>query len=333
MPLKITTADERLARDPKVNIALFGPAGVGKTFQARTLDQDTTLFVDLEAGMLALDGDAGVEPWRGDSINVRHAAQEIGVHPWEFCRALACLLCGPDPSVRSEGDSGFSVADSIHPYGPTMYNMYLDAFGADFSKYNTLFFDSITVAARFCLDWSKRQPEAMSEKTGKPDNRGAYGLHGQEMVRWLTTLQHIPGKSIIVVGILDVEEDELHRMIYSPQIDGSKAARELPGIFDVVLTLGFFNLDDGGNATLDMKHGQHRGFVCQKSNPWGVPAKSRGGTLEMIEAPNLATLMDKITGGKRLDKPDFTAGAAPAPNPLPATPSPTTEAPAEGATA
>jgi hypothetical protein len=29
-----------------------------------------------------------------------------------------------------------------------------------------------------------------SEKTGKPDVRGAYGLHGREMIGWLTHLQH-----------------------------------------------------------------------------------------------------------------------------------------------
>src|SRR3546814_8636470 len=68
--------------------------------------------------------------------------------------------------------------------------------------------------------WSKRQPEAYSEKTGKPDTRGAYGLHGQEMVTWLTQLQHIPEKSVVVVGILDVTYDDFKRPVYEPQIDG-----------------------------------------------------------------------------------------------------------------
>src|SRR3546814_18105322 len=98
-----------------------------------------------------------------------------------------------------------------------------------FAKYATLFVDSITVAARMSFAWSKRQPEAYSEKTGKPDTRGAYGLHGQEMVTWLTQLQHIPEKSVVVVGILDVTYDDFKRPVYEPQIDGSKAGREQIG--------------------------------------------------------------------------------------------------------
>jgi hypothetical protein len=45
-------------------------------------------------------------------------------------------------------------------------------------RYETIFIDSITVAGRLCLQWCRGQPEAFSERTGKPDLRGAYGLHG-----------------------------------------------------------------------------------------------------------------------------------------------------------
>lgn len=89
MSLKIITADERLSRKPKINACIFGPPGVGKTYQVRTLDPQRTLVLDMEAGLLAA-GD-----WPGDSIDVRKQAHELGVHPWELCRALACLLgCG-----------------------------------------------------------------------------------------------------------------------------------------------------------------------------------------------------------------------------------------------
>ena len=59
MALHIISANERLAARQKVNIALFGPSGVGKTFQASTLDPEKTLFLDLEAGTLA------IQAWRG----------------------------------------------------------------------------------------------------------------------------------------------------------------------------------------------------------------------------------------------------------------------------
>src|SRR3546814_2728418 len=83
MALRIITAEERLSRKPKINVALFGPSGAGKTFQAQTLDPETTLFMDLEAGTLSLQN------WRGDVIDVRKEAAALGVHPWEFARAMA----------------------------------------------------------------------------------------------------------------------------------------------------------------------------------------------------------------------------------------------------
>jgi hypothetical protein len=266
--LRIVSADERLARPSKINIAIFGPSGVGKTTQARTLDPATTLFVDLEAGTLAL------QDWRGDVLDIRQAATDTGIDPWELTRAIGCLLAGPDP------------ADHAGPYSRTAFDAYAKVIDpAMFAKYSTIFVDSITVASRLCFAWSQRQPQAFSEKTGKPDIRSAYGLLGQEMVRWLTTLQHIPGKSIIVVGILDRKEDDLGRVTFEPQVEGGKTARELPGIFDQVLTLADMKADDGK---------QYRAFVTQQMNPMGFPAKDRSGRLDPLEPPDLGRLMQKI---------------------------------------
>jgi hypothetical protein len=297
MPL-ITTADERLSRKPKVNIALLAPSGWGKTFQARTLDPATTLFVDLEAGTLALNGSKtdGSDAWRGDVIDVRQQAAAIGVHPWEFARALICLLGGPDPAAAPE-----------NAYSAGQYAAYTAALGdpAQFAKYTTVFIDSITVASRLCFAWAKRQPEAVSEKTGKPDNRGAYGLLGQEMVSWLTQAQHIANKSIIVVGILNVTKDDFGRPVYEPQIEGGKTGLELPGIFDQIITGAMFDLSSG-TPVMDLTKGTERGFVCHLANGYGLPAKDRSGRLANIEAPNLGALMAKIQSGQRADTPQFT---------------------------
>lgn len=151
MALKIITADQRAAAPHKVNILLFGPSGVGKTTQARTLDPSNTLFIDAEAGMLA------VADWKGDHIDVRQQALDLGVHPWEFLRAVACVLCGPDPS------------DTSGPYSKGAYDTYVGAFGgADvFAKYATIFADSITVASRLCFSWCQMQPEAFNQQ-GNP---------------------------------------------------------------------------------------------------------------------------------------------------------------------
>lgn len=281
MALKIITADERLAAPQHINQAIFGPSGVGKTTLARTLDPETTLFVDLEAGMLAV-GD-----WKGSHIDVIEQAKAMGCHPWDLCKALAVWIGGPDPA-----------ADPNHPeqapYAEPAYNSYCAALGdpAMVAGKNKLFWDSITVAGRMSFGWSMRQPQSFSEKTGKPDMRGTYGLHGREMIRWLTHIQHIKNRSTIVVGILDEEKDDLGRITYWPQIDGSKTGREIGGIFDQVLTLASLTAEDGT---------KFRALVTHQDNPWGYPAKDRSGKLDMLEPPDLGALFAKMQSGPRVD--------------------------------
>jgi len=274
MPL-ITTADERLSAPRPINAIVFGPTGAGKTTLARTLDPDSTLMVDMEAGTLA------IQDWRGDTIDVRKQAAALGVNPWEFLRALACWIGGPDP------------ADLNGPYSASAYQRYCQAFGdpSGMSKYKTVFWDSITVASRYSFEWAQRQPEAFSEKTGKPDTRGAYGLHGREMVRWFTQIQHM-GRNNIIVGILDRIVDDMKRISWEPQIVGGMAGRELPGIFDQVMTLQIFHTEAGQ---------QYRALVCQP-NDMGFPAKDRSGRLAMMEPPDLGALLTKMVNAPRIDK-------------------------------
>jgi hypothetical protein len=277
--LKFTKADDRKkAAKDKITMCIFGPAGAGKTTQARTLDPKKTLFIDFEAGTLALGKD-----WGKDNIfDVRGVAGTVGCHPWELARAAALYIGGADPS------------DAAGSYSKAMYDQVCGMFGdpKELDQYDTVFVDSITVAARECFKWSQTQPDAFSERNGKPDMRGAYGLLGREMMRWITHLQHC-SKSIIMVGILDRQEDELKRVVWEPQIDGSKTGRELPGVFDEVLTL---------SSSLKAEDGSlYRAFVCREQNPYGFPAKDRSGCLDLIEEPNLAKVLAKIRAGKRVD--------------------------------
>jgi ABC-type polar amino acid transport system ATPase subunit len=52
--MKIITADRRVADARGVKLLVVGPSGVGKTSLLRTVDLANTLFVDIEAGDLAV---------------------------------------------------------------------------------------------------------------------------------------------------------------------------------------------------------------------------------------------------------------------------------------
>ena len=106
-----------------------------------------------------------------------------------------------------------------------------------------VFVDSITDLTRQAMVYAKQQPEAFSERSGKPDVRGAYGLLGREVIQALKHLQHAPGKTVIFVGVLEKVTDEFNAVTWQPQMEGSKAARELPGIVDQVLSMHLFGRD------------------------------------------------------------------------------------------
>ncbi|MER2519773.1 MAG: ATP-binding protein [Bdellovibrionales bacterium] len=266
MTLPIISADERLAEKRGIKGCIFGKSGIGKTSLLWTLPPEKTLFFDLEAGDLAIEG------WAGDTVRPR---------TWQECRDFAVFIGGPNPALRED-----------QPYSQAHFDAVKERFGdpAAVAKYDTVFVDSITVAGRLCFQWCKGQPQAFSDKTGKPDTRGAYGLHGQEMIGWLTHLQHARGKNIWFVGILDEKLDDFNRRFFQPQIEGSKTGLELPGIVDQVITMAELKADD---------ETPYRAFVCHTLNPFGFPAKDRSGRLDMVEEPHLGRLMEKIAGAAK----------------------------------
>jgi len=265
--MKIITASERMAQRGGIKAVILGPSGIGKTSLLKTLDPEATLFFDLEAGDLAVEG------WPGDAIQPR---------TWDDCRTLAALISGPNPALRDEQPYSRAHFDHVNA----------DGAAAQFEKYETIFIDSITVAGRLCFQWAQGQPDAFSERTGKPDTRGAYGLHGREMLGWLSQLQHARRKNVVFVGILEAKEDDYGRTNWVPQIEGSKVGRELPGIVDQVISMQELQTDEGQ---------KYRAFVCTQLNPWSYPAKDRSGRLDTVERPHLGDLFAKIRSEKRHD--------------------------------
>jgi hypothetical protein len=288
MPLRIVTADERLAEARgKTTIALFGMAGVGKTSLLETLPAEETLCIDLEAGMKS------VQDWPGMSVSIRAFPDAVDI---------ACLIGGIDPAADANGF--FSEGHYRH-----VCQTYADLVPVIAEK-RIVFVDSITDLTRQAMAWAKTRPEAFSEKTGKPDVRGAYGLLAREVIGLLKHLQHAPGKTVIFVGILERVVDEFNREHWQPQMEGGKAARELPGIVDQVISMSLFEGDDG-----DWRHeptkGEVRRLVCHAGNPYGLPAKDRSGRLDVTEPPDLGALLEKIN--RSVHGPALTPGAARSP--------------------
>jgi hypothetical protein len=271
MALKIISADERLASvNAKTTMVIFGPSGCGKTSLLKTLPPAETLCIDLEAGMKS------VQDWPGDSIPVRTFADAIDV---------ACLIGGVNPAA----DENTVFCESHYRH---VAESYPDLVRMIASK-RIIFVDSITDLTRQTFAWAKTRPEAFSEKTGKPDTRGAYGLLAREVIGLLKHLQHAPGKTVIFVGILEKVTDDFNRVTWQPQMEGGKAARELPGIVDEVVSMSLFTAD-GDNLRHDPERGELRRLVCQAGNPFGLPAKDRSGRLDVIEPPDLGALLNKI---------------------------------------
>jgi hypothetical protein len=272
MPLRIITADERLSASAnKTTMVIVGESGAGKTTLAKALPEAETLFLDLEAGMKS------VQDWRGDSIPIRC---------FEDMVVIASLIGGANPAAPP---SAFFSNEHYAHYATQHPDLV-----AMLARKSIIFVDSITDLTRQAMVWAKKQPEAFSEKSGKPDTRGAYGLLGREVIGLLKHLQHANGKTVILVGILEKHTDEFGRVTWQPQMEGGKAGRELPGIVDQVITLALFARDADGALVLDPQRGTERRLVCTAGNRFGLPAKDRSGRLDETEPADLAALLRKI---------------------------------------
>ena len=257
--MHIISADERLAECRGAKVLIVGPTGVGKTSLLRTLpDPGRALFVDIEAGDLSV---------------LDLAVPTIRIGDWDTMRNLACRIGGPNPSFPAMACYSPAHFDAVGGWLPEL------------DQIDVVFVDSISAMTRLAYRWAEQQPEAFSERSGKKDVRGAYGLLGRETVLLLNQLQHARAKHIVFVGILERVVDELNHGTWQLQSEGAKTSRELPGIVDEIITFQFLDFGDGKPPT--------RGFVCTP-NAWGYPAKDRSGRLEQIEEPDLGKILSKL---------------------------------------
>ena len=271
MALRIVSADERLsAANNKTSLAIFGPPGSGKTSLLKTLPAADTICLDLEAGMKS------VQDWQGDSIPIRTFTDALDI---------GCLVGGVNPAADPTGFFSEGHYQHLSQSYPDLVRM--------IAGKRIVFVDSITDLTRQAMAWARTRPEAFSEKTGKPDPRGAYGLLAREVIGLLKHLQHAAGKTVVFVGILERITDEFNRTTWQPQMEGGKAGRELPGIVDQVISMSLFEAE-GDSWRHDPERADIRRLVCRAGNPFGLPAKDRSGRLDVTEPPNLGALLAKI---------------------------------------
>ncbi|WP_209760865.1 ATP-binding protein [Candidatus Liberibacter africanus] len=196
--LPIVSIDQRLSEKKGIKGCIFGESGIGKTSLLWTLPEESTLFVDLEAG------DLPVKEWKGDVLRPT---------TWQGLRDLAVFFAGANPSL----------GDKDVPYSQKHYDAVCARFGdaKQCEKYETIFIDSITCSARMCFRHCEQQPEMVS-RGGQIDIRSVYGLHAKEMLNWISHLQRARTKNIWLVGILDRKTDDCNIPFYSFQIEGQK---------------------------------------------------------------------------------------------------------------
>lgn len=264
--LRIISADERMANQG-IKCMVLGEYGTGKTSLLRTLPEATTLFVNFEAGELAVRG------WKGDSIGTK---EEEKIRDWESCRKIAAFIGGPNIHLRPE-----------QPYSLQYYNQAVAEIGdpAMLDKYTDIFFDSISVASRL----AKQFADSEVIRTGQQKNKFAgYQILATEMISWMTQLQHAPKKNVYFVGLLNKKTDDFGRVSYVLQVEGSKTSLEVPGIVDQVMTLMDVMCQDGVERKV---------LITKKNNAYGVPAKDRSGSLDDLEPPHLGNIINKIMRG------------------------------------
>src|SRR5262249_19702588 len=224
-----------------------------------TLDPSRTLFVDIEAGDLSVQ-EVPVDTFRLDD--------------WGTARDLACRIGGPNPSFPANAC-----------YSEAHYQAVGGALD-QIDRYDTIFVDSITAVSRLSFRWAEQQPDAFSERTGKKDVRGTYGLHAREMIAWLQHLQHARGKHVVFVGILEKITDEFNVATCQAQMEGSRTGRELPGIVDQIVTMNWVDFGDGVPPRASVSTPPTRG---------GPPAKDRPARPDKTEEPPLGKLTTKLT--------------------------------------
>jgi AAA domain-containing protein len=257
MTLPIITPEQRLSELRGARILVVGPFGVGKTSLLDHLDPNSTIYIDVENGGLAIN-----------DVPVPHVRPQT----WPEIRDLIVRIAGPNRSFQPQ-----------EPYSQAHFDM-CGGYLPGHERIRTVFFDTVTAATRLSHRWAAAQPECTTDR-GRFDSRAAYGLHARETLLALHHLQGARGLNVILIGALETITDDYGRIEHRLQAEGQRVPREIHGIVDIVVTMNWIDFNDGKPV--------QRAFVCTSPNAWHFPAKDRSGRLDQLEPPHLGKLIAK----------------------------------------
>ena len=174
MAFRIISADERLsAAENKTSFAIFGPPGIGKTTLLKSLASDRHRLPRPRSRHEVGAGLAGRQ----------HPGPQLHRVP------RSRVLIGGVGSRRSTEAPGTAQRYHAHSAEPAPRQRHR---GVPRQRGRSSSSNSITDLTRQAMAYASQQPEAFSERSGKPDVRGAYGLLGREVIQALKHLQHAP---------------------------------------------------------------------------------------------------------------------------------------------
>ena len=185
-------------------------------------------------------------------------------------RDLIVRIAGPNRSFQPHEPYSQAHFDRVGGYLPGI------------ERYRNVFFDTVTAASRLCFRWASAQPEAFSERTGKPDLRGAYGLHAREMSAGAASPAERARLNVILIGALETVTDDYGRIEHRLQAEGQRVPREIAGIVDIVVTMHWleFRRRQAGTARLRLHVAQSVGVTRRK-----IAAGSWSSSSRPISAP------------------------------------------------